>query len=577
MNETNRATEPGVKVEEDIEENARLSFNLLDFGFYDEEQGFSIQNHWVYHFIDIIYVATIYNINHLFTYCGESVSVYTICSAYFFIMFMSRYMFDVYTSIFKATGTLHTIVFVFYGISVFCMTLNITARPAPFGETSDYGTCTKVNEYDSGFAAGFLFSRLLIFALYMLYYFIFHESNMQDMYIKKTKTLRSQRSSDRSLSLSSSVQDSPSKPVRKEMNGLREISTDSTSNYSTSKLETNHMLRIFLWKLSPIVLSSVTMTLTFIGWSPVYIFPVAAAIEAIGVFLPECCVDLRDLSPNRHHLLERMGLLFMLMLGEAVLGLLIENVNVDRAESSYGTLFSSFVLVITLGYQYFENTQAEHANEGFHPMDIPGLNSFFIFTNVILSFFALVMSNAMVQIYYAVAGVGTRQTPDETREQIFKLSISLYVIWLLILTLQLCDKDQRDKILGPLKKFLLQVGKNDDEESSLSNSQDLPKTVVTIVETESLLDVFFNKRLFALKFIVAHIHLISFRFRMPPKYFILMNALFALFPSLVEIVIGIIDLRIKMSKFQNDRRKSLDDKLEMVESPISNSVKNEEN
>lgn len=74
-----------------------------------------------------------------------------------------------------------------------------------------------------------------------------------------------------------------------------------------------------------------------------------AAIEVVGDFLPEFLTDMSHLDFNRDHLLERLGLMFMLVLGETMLGMLVQRYKLDLPETTYTTLLSSFFLVVTLG------------------------------------------------------------------------------------------------------------------------------------------------------------------------------------------------------------------------------------
>ncbi len=56
---------------------------------------------WIFHFVDIIYVATIYSIGQLFEKCGVNYKVFFIGGSYFAIMFSTRTYFDQYAFTFK--------------------------------------------------------------------------------------------------------------------------------------------------------------------------------------------------------------------------------------------------------------------------------------------------------------------------------------------------------------------------------------------------------------------------------------------------------------------------------------------
>jgi len=77
-----------------------------------------LEHAWIFMFIDIIYVGTIFKISHLIGLCGTSVTVYMLCASYFAIMFSSRLSFDVYTCVSGASGILHVLLaFCFYGMA----------------------------------------------------------------------------------------------------------------------------------------------------------------------------------------------------------------------------------------------------------------------------------------------------------------------------------------------------------------------------------------------------------------------------------------------------------------------------
>lgn len=48
------------------------------------------EHSWLFHLLDIIYVATVFRINALIAACGSSIEVYTFNAAVFVLMFLSR-------------------------------------------------------------------------------------------------------------------------------------------------------------------------------------------------------------------------------------------------------------------------------------------------------------------------------------------------------------------------------------------------------------------------------------------------------------------------------------------------------
>jgi low temperature requirement protein LtrA len=96
-----------------------------------------------------------------------------------------------------------------------------------------------------------------------------------------------------------------------------------TRRYGASAVKI-HFRRIFTLKVAPVILSSIAMCTMFAGVTPVIVLPFVAFIEFVGDFLPSYFVhhaaDWKEMNPSRHFLEERLGLFFMLVLGEMVLG-----------------------------------------------------------------------------------------------------------------------------------------------------------------------------------------------------------------------------------------------------------------
>mmetsp|Transcript_27354 Transcript_27354/g.58928 ORF Transcript_27354/g.58928 Transcript_27354/m.58928 type:complete len:329 (+) Transcript_27354:67-1053(+) len=263
-------------------------------------------NHWIYHFLDIIYVATIYNISHLITHCGEAYSVYLIACSFFLLMFSTRMFFDTYTSLFHASGILHTLNFIFYGLGAYVMTLNIAVVPVDSG--GDYGTCKKVQDYNYSFAAAFLFTRLLLFVLYGLY--------------------------GRSLFLEEEGADGTT-----HTSTTPHIATTAhTANQQLSDKKGQRLWELCKFRICPLVASCVFMLATYGGHSPVKIYSLVAAVDVMGDVCPQFLTNWKQLVPDRAHLEERLGLMFMLVLGESMLGFLVLRYNTSRPANTYSTL-----------------------------------------------------------------------------------------------------------------------------------------------------------------------------------------------------------------------------------------------
>jgi hypothetical protein len=433
---------------------------LLNFnGTYTDVQNedYNQQTAWFFYFIDIIYVATIFNISHLISKCGDDSEVYLVAASYFTIMFSTRMFFDTFTSILHANGVLHKLIFILYGLGVYCMTVNIAAVTAPvpiadiceivieigsddvylddlvfqssgdlFGsasafaalpgrnETSSfshtYGSCKQADNYDFGFAISFLFTRGLIFVLFFLYCTVFHQvkqapgtgrggaadehqghqcthpshhsktggSSSGDNSRQPAAIELPTLSSDTANSSYSQASGDSSRPPHRQASRGAAASVDREAREAEARAHALqhrvHMRRVFAWKIVPLLLSCFAMLFAFGRYPMTAVLPVVAAVEVVGDILPEMLLsaeDFRGLKPDRHNLEERLGksragsyrccsssrwsvvrasaimcalccgaagLMFMLVLGETMLGFLVQRGNDIIDLQTYSTL-----------------------------------------------------------------------------------------------------------------------------------------------------------------------------------------------------------------------------------------------
>lgn len=336
-----------------------------------------LEHAWIFMFIDIIYVGTLFKISHLIGLCGTGTSVYILCASYFAIMFASRLQFDVYTCVSGASGILHVIAFCFYGMGVFVMTVNISSR-LKSGATDDgnhsvnpgygdissnavvgeitYGACERSIDYDTAFAVAFIFTRIVLGTMYGLYFYIFHESNLVGVAPDVEELGKDLRLSDltrdgdaedvkefrRTISISSDHAP-PDRAADRPTPTLGPIVNNPLQSHSNTAPATHrssfvmrvtraygatatklHFNRIFILKVAPVILSSLVMSMMFFEVSPVIVLPIVAIVEISGDFLPSMFIrhfaDWKEMNPSRHFMEERLGLFFMLVLGEVVLG-----------------------------------------------------------------------------------------------------------------------------------------------------------------------------------------------------------------------------------------------------------------
>lgn len=277
----------------DEEGHSKTLEEIINHSKQKKEISFKDEEPWIAGFIDIIYVATIMNISHFLTNCGAHFNVWLMAAAYFTIMFMTRMNIDVYSICFMANDIVHRLLFLFYCLGVFIMTLNIAVAvhheastaseegrrlesdsESSSGDLNYLGSCSFEEKYVFGFAAGFVFTRLSIAFLYFL---------------------------------------------------------------SVSFSHNKDHIREYLIKMIPNVLSAFVMFFIFGGYSPLVIIPMSALVGFLADVLPEPLLEIK-FRPQSEALQERLGLFFMLVLGESMIGLLTVEYNLEKPGKSYGVL-----------------------------------------------------------------------------------------------------------------------------------------------------------------------------------------------------------------------------------------------
>lgn len=326
--------------------NKRLAQKLI------KGHSMTLDHAWIFQFVDIIYVATIFRISHLLEECESEAKVYMMCFSYFVIMFSTRSAFDVYTCISGANGILHLIVFCLYGLGVFIMTINISPQDKEVDGTDEmhseaategssgsdnmhgFGTCESNYNYDLAFAAAFIFTRVVLMIMYGLYFRVFHESNVVGYAPKLDKShvtdfartsdveqvVRESLAARASRIMSSDLEHHPAIELSRP-SAMFETAADATRESVVER----HFTRVWLLKVLPVIVSSLVMLAAVFGAPMIAVLPIAGLVEFTGDFLPSFFIkkaaDWRELSAHRHLAQERLGLFFMLVMGEAMLGL----------------------------------------------------------------------------------------------------------------------------------------------------------------------------------------------------------------------------------------------------------------
>lgn len=312
---------------------------------------------WIFQFIDIIYVGTITEISRIIEQCGTGPDVYMLCVAYFVIMFNTRAAFDVYACISGAKGIALIIAFALYGIGVFIMTINIAVNQSEEEQETDEAAvvysysnqsstlgsehCMISYDYNIAFASAFLFTRVNLIIMYFLYFKVFHEVNItglapawgtdaqgnpvyaSDLDSAQVETaLRAAAARNPDLTTDAGTS-RVSEATRSHI--LRHSSIRAMEGLGKSSSISQHFSHILLLKVGPLVVSSVVMILLLVQrLNHISVLVAVATVEFLGDFLPSFFIrskaEWKELSVHKHFAQERLGLYFMLVMGEAVLG-----------------------------------------------------------------------------------------------------------------------------------------------------------------------------------------------------------------------------------------------------------------
>ena len=417
---------------------------------------------WYLLFIDLIFVAVVYNTENMITKCGsDNFMVYVIAISLFSLVFIARHKLDLYASTFVRIdhGLLpllqndiaHRVIIVLYGFGILSMAINIDADPVANGESqddADFGKCNFKLAYTGSYAIGFILCKLLTVLWHGLL-----------LHVAK--------------------------------------------NYSTLKVFHTHYRATIASHMVYAVFGCVIMLpmITPQYYVGIYLFPFLAGltffeeiIRKVDIFAVKyfsciglCCskflvatgivspptdgntnviaslpllnfqVRVRDRVAKAHlatatssghaygevfrdfaTLVERQGLVFVLVLGEAIIGVSFANNNHNRTNDSRLTEFSSYFLIACFAIQFFETLDATTPN--LH--SIRGgvyLNSFFYFLNILLSFNLLVAIAGLLQLYNrAVQSEGAILAPLD--QSSWQMSFGLFLTQGLLVSIRFCHK-----------------------------------------------------------------------------------------------------------------------------------------
>lgn len=304
---------------------------------------------WLFPFVDIIYVGTVGNVSRFVDRCGGrdlNGGLFLSSLAILVIMFYTRAAFDSYVCISNAGGLIHVAVFCLYASAVFMMSVNIAEERARHGEAHlAFGACVAEPAYLQAFACAFAVSRVVLLIMYLLYLHVFHESNITGTFEKEIEIEELTRNT-----LTEAVKRTSAKRSPSSIHSDDPATIERMDKYLRSvrhDLVTRHFSRIYRYKIVPLAVSAIVMLALVYSTpdpQPGIIFPTVAALEILGDFIPSFFIKDKDASKDtendkekdanqhetdeewkhfvthRHFAQERLGLFFLLVMGEAVLG-----------------------------------------------------------------------------------------------------------------------------------------------------------------------------------------------------------------------------------------------------------------
>lgn len=307
------------------------------------------EHEWLFQVVDIVFVGAMFNVSWLIKNCGNYPIVFSTCGAYIVLMFTTRNAFDTYASISGAHGILHIIMFCFYLLAVFLMMLNIDATEEDGGH--GFGHCRNNSIYNRAFAWAFITSRLVLIVMYTIYVTVFHKTNFIGCAPTSGKSLMLEDIVSRS-ELHETIQEvrRSSNHGSKSFGSRTSTSADQLSEhenvlFKVAAMESNretvtaHYYLILKTKIAPMALSAALMSLIYATNSPMVVLPIVASVEIIGDLLPSLLArtakEWKALCAHPLVSKERLGLFFMLVMGESIIGF---NESHTRSVRSYQTI-----------------------------------------------------------------------------------------------------------------------------------------------------------------------------------------------------------------------------------------------
>lgn len=311
-----------------------------------ESEGEEIEGKWMFLFVDLVFVALISKFSTVMENCALSFHSMSFVSIMMSIMFITRLHLDDYCNRFYVNDLFHRLIYFCYTMCMFIMALNINA--APTGGAESDALCD-ANLYGFGFACGFVMSRFLTLLLYIS---LIAENRDLAFYQFIGPCLRCVLSMIIVMGL---VAD--------------DDAAAASGNAADAPFPQDYRMNIYMAAL-----------MIEVGHSMIH--HICKAVHHAGYAIDHIVGHSawESLHGAEHYQLdievyqERIGAFLMMVLGEAIIGLLIPYFDVNDAEETYKFTCISCFIIFCYGLEYYD--AANTREKGEHAMTHSVLSGF---------------------------------------------------------------------------------------------------------------------------------------------------------------------------------------------------------
>jgi hypothetical protein len=329
---------------------------------------------WTLLFLDLMYVGVIYNVDYILVYCGSENNplVFFVAFCYFAVMFNTRYAMDFYSSSYISftsndsfpllqNDVFHRAIFVIYGLGVYLSTVNISEDVEADATKGDFGNCNFNSQYTNGFTIGFIISRMTILFWNAIIVFYSPLPTFRSVYFYSF-----------------------------------------CSRAALAFLSVLVMLAIFR---DP---DNVVYCLPIVVALDIFADPIRYACSLLITYLfNDPCVEIEiheehhakkdSIFCNAEVILERMGLIFMLVLGEAIIGFTFSTYTSEN-DGTWRSQIFAYLLLVSIGMLFYETV--DRVNFENHAL-VKSLSyrTLFYLLHIMSSIFLLVGIAGVIELY----------------------------------------------------------------------------------------------------------------------------------------------------------------------------------